>query len=167
MLSKKIIKELNAQINRELQSAYNYLGMAAYCENNGLPGCAQWLVVQAREERAHADKIFDYLADLNADISLDSLSKPKQSYQDVGEIFKSVLKAEEDITKAILDLANLAEKEGDQLTHNFLEWFLEEQREEIASATAILDKIKLTGTSGVGLYMLDTELGSRVNEPAA
>lgn len=161
MLSHGIINALNQQLNREYQSAFKYTGMAIYCLNQGLTGCASWLQHQATEERAHGNKIITYLNDLEAIVELGPLEKPKQDYQDIKEVFEAALLAEESITQHLSELTKLAREEQDQLTINFLQWFLQEQVEEIASANQILEDIKLLGTEGMGLYMLDEKLGKR------
>lgn len=161
MLKKSIIEELNLQINRELTSSYIYLAMSAYCKANNMDGFAGWLKVQSEEENEHAMKIYDYLNDLGIAVELESIKKPKSNYKNYIELFTAVVDQEIAITKNIEDLANLALKEKDNLTYNFLGWFLEEQVEEIALVTSILDKLKLIGENNNGLYMLDQELGKR------
>ena len=164
MLNKKITTELNLQLNRELLSSYDYLGMAAYCDNQDLPGAANWLKQQSAEEREHAEKIYQYLGDMDANVKITALPAPKQDFKDIKEVFEAVLAAELKITESLRNLANVAQEEQDQVTFGFLQWFLTEQIEEVASARGVLEDIEKLGASGVGLYMLDEKLGSRNEE---
>ena len=164
MLDKKIITKLNFQLNHQLSSSYEYLGMATYCDNHDLPGAANWLKQQSAEEREHAEKIYQYLSDLDAKIEITALAAPKQDYKDIKEVFEAVLAAELKITESIQSLTNSTQDAQDQVTFSFLQWFLTEQIEEVASARGVLEDIEKLGVSGVGLYMLDEKLGSRTVE---
>ncbi len=161
MLKAKIITSLNKQLNRELQSAYKYLGMAVYCDNNKLPGCATWLKLQSSEEHNHGMKIYHYLTELGEQVEISAIDTPKQNFKNIKEVFEAAMQAEQDITKNLVDLSNLSLSEKDQLTYNFLQWFLQEQVEELASTRAVIDDIDKLGTSGVGLFMLDEKLMAR------
>ncbi len=161
MLKTKIVTSLNKQLNRELQSAYKYTGMAVYCDNNKLPGCAQWLKLQSSEERVHGMKIYHYLTELGEQVEISAIDTPKQKFKNIKEVFEAALQAEEDITANLVDLTNLALSEKDQLTYNFMQWFLQEQVEELATTRSVIDDIDKLGTSGVGLFMLDEKLAGR------
>ncbi len=76
-------------------------------------------------------------------------------------MFEKTLAHEQFVTKIINDLVDLALKENDHATQIFLQWFVSEQVEEEANDHEILDKLKMIGESGGGLYMLDRELGGR------
>jgi len=160
-LSKKIEKALNDQLNEELYSAYLYLAMSAYFEAEGLPGMAHWMRVQAKEEVGHAMKFFDYLNERNGRVILQVLKAPPAEWKGIKDAFEQALKHEQHISKRIYDLMDLAHKEKDHATHEFLEWFVEEQVEEEKSVQEILDKIKLVQDSPTGFYLLDQELGER------
>jgi ferritin len=160
MIEKKLHDELNKQINCELTSAYLYLSMANYCDAEGLPGFASWLKVQAEEELEHAFRIYEYLRDRGCKITLLEIAKPQGSFSSVEEVFELALETEKGLDKHFNYLANLALDKKDATTHNFLQWYLKEQVEEVALCTATLEKVRMAKNSG-GLLFLDNALGQR------
>ncbi|WP_022851708.1 ferritin [Limisalsivibrio acetivorans] len=161
MVSKKMGKALNDQMNYEFYSAYVYLAMSADCESKGLKGFANWFYVQYQEETAHAMKFYNYILDQGIDVELDKMDKPKKSFKDLLEMYNETLSHEKEVTKRIYNLVDLALDERDHGTNAFLQWFVTEQVEEEASVNEILDQLKLVESSGNGIFMLDKELGQR------
>lgn len=166
MLSKEMENELNVQINKELYSAYYYLAMAAWAENKSLQGVGNFFKVQAQEEMAHVQKFYDFINDRGGRVVLEAIDKPPVEFKDVEELFQLALEHERYVTERIHKLVDLAVKESDHATKTFLDWFVAEQVEEEASMDTILQKIKLVGTSGPGLFMVDAELAQRQAAPA-
>jgi len=166
MVSEKMAKALNDQLNFELYSAYVYLAMSAHADNIGLKGLANWFDAQYQEEQMHAMKFFNYIMD-RAEVELEAIEKPRKEYKDALEMFEETLKHEQEVTARINELASLAVEEKDHATSTFLQWFINEQVEEEATVKEILDKLKLAGASGPGLFMINTELGTRVFTPPA
>ena len=162
MISEKLENELNNQINAELYSAYLYQAMAAYFEAKSLEGFANWMDVQAQEEMTHARKIYDYLNERGGRVLLDAIEAPKAEWETPIEAFKDAYEHEQKVTKMINDLVDLAIEEKDHATKSFLQWFVDEQVEEEASAEDIIDKLEMIGDSGHGLYMYDSKLAERV-----
>ena len=165
MLNPKMQEALNQQINAELFSEYLYLSMAAYFEAEGFKGMAQWMRIQADEERMHALKIFDYVYDRNSRVTLTQIEAPKTQWNSPLDAFEDAYKHEQKVSGLINELSNLALAEKDHMTHQFLEWFTAEQVEEEATASAIVDQLKLVGDHGMALYMIDDKLSQR--QPAA
>lgn len=163
MISEKMQKALNDQINAELFSSYLYLSMAAYFEAENWTGFAGWMKKQSSEEYEHAMKFFHYLTEVGSRVTLEALEKPKTSWTSPLEAYEEAHKHELYITKRINDLVTLAQAEKDYATNNFLQWFIDEQVEEVASVDQIVNKFKLVGDNKVALYMLDKELGSRAS----
>lgn len=161
MLSQKMIEALNRQINLEFRAAYSYLSKAAFCDRESMDGFAHWMRVQAHEEIQHGMKIYTYLNDLDAIVEFDTIPKPQQNYPSFVELFEDMLKGEKDLAKELNDLANLAMDERDQMTYGFLKWFLDEQIEEISLTSSMVDKIKLVGDNGNGLFILNEEMKKR------
>jgi ferritin len=161
MISKKMQDALNAQINKELYSAYVYLQISALSAERGLPGFAAWFRRQHEEETEHGLKIVDYLADRDAPVRLQEVRRPPAEFKGPLELFEKVLKHEQEVTKSIHELVSLAAEESDHATHEFLQWFVKEQVEEEAAARAVIDRLELIGDSGSGLFLLDAELGKR------
>ena len=162
MMNEKMAKAINKQINAELYSSYLYLAMAAYFQSINLKGSSNWMKVQALEEEYHAMKLYGFLEDRGARPVLDAVAKPPAAYQSPLDAFESVLKHEQKVTGLINDLVDLALKEKDHASNAYLQWFVNEQVEEEANATEIVEKLKLTGGEGAGLFMIDQELAARV-----
>ncbi len=87
MLSKKLESAVNEQIKNELYSAYLYLAMAAHCEHKNFKGFANWLKIQAKEEVAHAIRLYDFVNDRGGKVVLSAIDQPPAEYQSLTEIF--------------------------------------------------------------------------------
>lgn len=164
MLTKKIHDELNAQLQREFQSAYLYLAMSSYATSKNMDGTAKWMMLQAEEEVGHAMKIYKYICEREGRAILHAVPQPKVEFASILEIFETSLQNERALAEALNNLSSLALSEKDNTTYTFLEWFLTEQIEEINSCVTIIHKLKLTGDNGYGLLMIDQELGGRQPE---
>ncbi len=162
MLKKAMQKALNEQINAELYSSYLYLAMSAWCHTKDMPGMASWFKVQAQEELIHAGKFFDYINDRDGQVTLGAIDAASGEWRSPKEVFQATVEHEEKVTARILKLVELATKEGDHTTWTFLQWFVNEQIEEEASARQLLGQLRLIGDNGSGLYVLDKELAARV-----
>lgn len=161
MLSPKVQEAFNQQINAELHSSYLYLSMAAHFEAENLKGFAHWMRVQSGEETAHGMRFFNFINDRGGQVTLTQIEAPKTSWKSPLEAFEDALKHEMKITGMINNLMNLVAVEKDGAGHDFLEWFCREQVEEESSAQTIVAQLKLVGDNGVGIFLLDQELGKR------
>ena len=161
MLSKSMEEALNRQINRELYSAYLYTSMSAYFSSANLAGFAKWMRVQAKEERAHAAKIYDYVLARGGKITLLDIEAPKAKWASAGKVFEDVSAHEQKVTGMIHALVELATKEKEHATFEMLQWFVKEQVEEEENASEILAKIKNVGDVPGHLFHLDHELAKR------
>ncbi len=167
MLSQKMQDALNEQINAEYYSSYLYLSMAAHCEAINLDGFANWLRVQTQEEMAHAMKIFDFVLERGGRVELKPIEGPPAQWDSPVAIFEATLKHEQHVTSRINKLVDLAIDQSDHATNAFLQWFVNEQVEEEATADAILQKLKLMADAPGGLFLLDRELAQRTFTPPA
>lgn len=154
-------KELNSQINKEFFSAYLYLSMATFADAIGLDGIAHWFKLQAEEENEHGMKIYEYVFEKGGNVVLEAIEQPQTKFSSVNQLFELALEHEQFVTKSINNLVDLAISEKDHSTFNFLQWFVEEQVEEEASVTEILDKLKFVGEQGPGMLMINKELKER------
>ena len=157
-------KELNGQINAEIFSSYLYLSMAAYLESENWSGMAAWMKAQSGEEYGHAMKIFGYVNDVDGRVSLDVIQKPEFEWKSPFDAFEEAHKHELYITQRIHNLVDLAIQEKDYATNLFLNWFVTEQVEEVATITQIVNKFKLIGDNKTSLFLLDRELGMRAGK---
>ena len=165
MIGKKMLDALNKQINEELFSSYLYLAMASYFETQNLKGFANWMMVQQKEEMDHAMKFYNYINARGGKVKLFAIAEPPSKWDSPLHAFEETLKHEQHITKCINDLVNLAEQEKDRATFNMLQWYIDEQIEEEENDNDIINKLKLIGKNGNGLFMLDKELAQRTYTP--
>jgi len=164
MLSKKLTNAINDQINAEFYSAYLYLGMAAHCEAANLPGFASWMKQQAKEEVKHGMKLFQYLNDRGAQVSLKAIAQPPAEFTSPVAIFEETLQHEQQVTSRIHSLYALSLDEKDYPTQTELQWFIKEQVEEEKTAALILEQLRTIGDSGTALIIMDRQLAARSGE---
>jgi len=167
MISEKMEKRLNQAVNLEFNSSYLYLSMAAYCETVGLDGFANWMRAQAAEEWQHGMKLFEYINDQQARVQLKGLSDPKQKWDSIHEVFEDTLAHEKKVTAAYNDLMELASETKDWATQSFLQWYVDEQIEEEATAAGILDKLNMVKDRPQGVLYMDSHVGKRQWTPSA
>lgn len=167
MISEKIQEAFNEQINAELYSSYLYLSMSAYFESKGLPGFANWMRCQAQEEVVHAMKFYNFICERGGIVKLKAIDAVPIEWESPLAVFEAGYAHEQKVTGLINSLVDLAIEEKDHASNNFLQWFVAEQVEEEASADQVIQKIKLAGERGGGLFMVDRELAQRVFSPAA
>ncbi|MGD9153807.1 MAG: ferritin [Gammaproteobacteria bacterium] len=159
-MQKEMIDALNTQVNKELYSAYLYLGMVSYFEEVNLKGFAAWMRMQSQEEIMHAMKIYNHVLERGGKAKLLAIDEPPQAWKSPLEIFQAAYEHEQKVTKMINDLVTLAVKLNDYATQNFLQWFVAEQVEEESSVSEVVERLKLAGDKS-GLLFLDAELGKR------
>jgi len=165
MIKPKMEEALNNQVNAELYSAYLYQSMSAHCASENLPGFANWFDVQVQEEVTHAMKIYRYILERGGKVTLKAIDQPPNKWSTPLSIFEATYTHEQKVTGLINDLVDLAIAEKDHATNIMLQWFVEEQVEEEASADEVLQNIKRAGDSTDALFMIDRELGKRVFTP--
>jgi ferritin len=164
MLSDKLQKALNAQVNAELGSAYQYLAMAAHFDGANLEGQARWMRRQSREEVSHAMKIFDFVHDRDGKVVLEGVAKPKGQFASSLAVWEAVLKQEQHVTGLINALYRMAGEEKDYPTQAMLQWFIAEQVEEEKTARTILEQVRMIGASSSAIYFLDRHLGKEAEK---
>lgn len=162
MISAKMLKTLNKHLNEEMFSSYLYLSMSAYFETKNLKGFANWMRLQSQEEYMHAMKFYSYIIQVGGKVTLAQINAPKTSWKNHMEVFKETLEHEKYITELINKLVDLAIQEKDHATNNFLQWFVNEQVEEVATAEDIVNKLEMISDNKNGLFLIDRELGARV-----
>ncbi len=167
MLAKKVEEALIKQVQIEEQSARIYMAMASWCEVNGYPGAARFLYTHSDEERMHQTKMIKYINDKGGFATLQALEMPATKFKNLQELFEKVLAHEEFVTRSINDLYEIAFKQKDYTTGQFLQWYIMEQIEEESLIKSILDKFRLAGNQTGGLFHIDKELDSLAGPAAA
>jgi ferritin len=158
MIDKKIEEALNEQVEKEAFSSALYLAMASWAEVKGMPGVAGWLYIQSDEERIHMLKFIKYINERGGQAVIPQLKQPKKDFSSVKKMFGEVLKHEQFISSSINDIVSKCISGKDFTTQHWLQWFVNEQIEEEANATKILDKLNLLGDNN--LYLFDRDIVS-------
>ncbi|MFT5728387.1 MAG: ferritin [Desulforhopalus sp.] len=162
MISDKMCKALNNQVNAELFSSYLYLGMSSWFSERSLSGFASWMRVQAQEELSHGMKIYDYILERGGKVELGAIAQPESVWESPVAVVKEVVNHEAKVTGLINDLVDVALDERDHAANIFLQWFVSEQVEEEASVGEVFERMKMVDGNSGGMFAMDMELGKRV-----
>ena len=133
---------LNEQIGHEFAASQQYVAIAVYYEDQSLKELASHFYRQAVEERNHAMMMVQYLLDADATVEIPGVAAPKTSFGDAVAPVALALEQEKRVTAQIVDLVGIARAEGELVGEQFLHWFLQEQREEVASMTELLQVVE-------------------------
>ena len=158
-MNKKLVEAINTQLNFELESAHVYLAMQNYFAAESLSGFESWFNVQYQEEVSHAEKFMRYLNERGERVEITGFESPNNEFKSVLEVLETALNHEKKVTSKINDLMDMALELKDHASVSFLNWYIDEQVEEEATFSELIDKVKMM--DGKGIYLLDKELGSR------
>ena len=157
----RVIEAINQQINSELSASYSYLAMSTYCERENLTGAARWLRLQSQEEYMHAMKLLDFVLARDANVELYAIDRPRLGFGSLADVFERSLEQEQEVSRQIDSLYEIAFTEKAFAAVAELQWFLTEQVEEEKTAREIVAKLKMIGNDPASLLDLDRELGTR------
>jgi bacterioferritin B len=158
----RFVEGLNEQIGHEFAASQQYVAIAVSYDAQTLPALAAHFYRQAVEERNHAMMIVQYLLDADAPVSVPGVAAPQTDFPDAVEPVRLALQQERTVTEQIARLAQLAREEQDLVGEQFLHWFLQEQREEVASMSALLAMVERAAESNLLLaedYLARTSIG--------
>ncbi|MCR5090090.1 MAG: ferritin [Oscillospiraceae bacterium] len=161
-MNANVSRLINEQINKEFYSAYLYLDLANYYDATGLDGFANWYTIQAQEERDHAMLFYQYLQNNGEAVTFEAIEKPEWERGDNMTPLKKALEHEKYVTSLINTIYAAAYEVKDFRTMQVLDWFVKEQGEEEKNASDMITKMELFGGDSKGLYMLNSELKTRV-----
>ena len=164
-MNEKVAALLNDQINKEFYSAYLYLDMSNYYDELDLDGYANYYMVQAQEERDHALLFMKYMQSIGLKVTLEAIEKPDKTFASVLDPLVIAAEHERYVTELINNIYHEAHQDKDYRTLKFLDWFVDEQREEEESADSMVNRYKLFGSDPRGLYLLDQEYAARAYTP--
>jgi ferritin len=159
VLSERLEKAINHQINNELVASYTYLAMAAYLDQLHYTGFAAFMQRQSDEERSHAHRLYRYVLDRDGTVHLDAIASPRSEYDSVQQVFDVSLQQERENTKSIYELYEIAREEKDYITIAHLQWFLDEQVEEEKIMGEVVGRLKLAGANEAAILVLDEQVG--------
>jgi ferritin len=146
---------LNEQIAYEFAASQQYVAIAAYYDGETLPQLASFFYRQAVEERNHAMMIVQFLLDADLPVTIPGVEAPRTDFGSATEPVALALEQEKRVTDQIVGLVALAREEGELVGEQFLHWFLQEQREEVASMSELL---KIVERAGDGILLVEEYL---------
>ena len=161
-MNDKIAFLLNQQINKEFYSAYLYLDMANFYDEMDLDGYSNYYMIQAQEERDHALLFMKYMQSIGLKVTLDAIDKPDKTFTTVLDPLEAAAEHERYVSALINAIYHECHEARDYRTLKFLDWFVDEQREEEDNADSMVNRYKLFGGDPRGLYLLDQEYAARV-----
>lgn len=156
-IPQKVADRINVQIKNEFWSSWTYRAMAYTCEDMGFKVFAKFFFKQADEEVEHATKLADYLLDQGAQVKLTAIDAPKTDFKSLQEICAYFVEHEKKVTEQVHEIHRLARDENDLATENYIRWKVDEQVEEVASATELHQMVSMAETKGQ-LFMLENRL---------
>lgn len=145
LISPELARAFNAQIGHEFGASLQYISIAAHFYQRALTLLAKMFEQQADEEKQHAMKFIKYLQDTKGGLQIPAIPAPKPTFSSAEDAVQAALDWEKDVTRQITQLMELAVKEGDYLAQSFLQWFIDEQLEEVAKMERMLGVIKQSG----------------------
>lgn len=160
-IGKPMQDAMNEQINMELFSSHVYLSMAAHFEADNLPGFANWMRLQAEEEREHAMKFYEFIIERGGRVELKAIAAPKTKWASPLEAAEEVAEHEAKVTASIYSLYELAAKEKDYPAQVMLQGFIAEQVEEEDNASKLVADLKRIEARDSATLMLDHRLSKR------
>ena len=138
MPAQPFVEHLNEQIGHEFAASQQYLAIATYYDDETLPRLAAFFYAQALEERNHALMMVQYLLDTDADVVIPAVEATVSSFDDVIAPIQLALEQEKRVTEQINALLKIAREENDFASEQFMQWFIKEQVEEVATMTDLL-----------------------------
>jgi ferritin len=145
LTSQKVIDAINEQIGYEFSAELQYYAIAAHFATEALPQLAQHFFKQAEEEKGHALRFIKYVVDAGGRVVIPGIDAPKSKFKTARDAVKLSLDQEIHVTQQINGLVELARKQNDYITINFLQWFLTEQLEEVSSMDNLLKILERAG----------------------
>lgn len=166
MISEKLLKMINEQIQFEYYSRNVYFGMESYLRDQSYDGFANFMKVQADEEMLHCRYFMEYLIKVGAKFEMLPIDGATNEFESVQDVFKKALDHEKEVTRRIYALYSQAVEDKDYFAQRFLSWYVDEQAEEEDNFNTLVTKLERTSTEA-GLMIIDQELSTRVLTPPA
>ncbi len=154
LASQKIVDAFNAQIGRELGASHQYIAIASYFARENLDQLSEFFFRQADEEREHAMKFVRFVLDVDGAVEIPEIEKPHPSFETAREAVAKALEWEQEVTRQIYSLVELSQEERNHIASRFLDWFVDEQLEEVTLMSNLLGVVERAGEGNL-LYVED------------
>ena len=145
LISPELAKAFNTQIGHEFGASLQYLAIAAHFTERSLMLLAKLFETQAEEEKMHAMKFVKYVQDTKGGLHIPAIPAPKANFATAEDAVQAALNWEKDVTQQITALMATANKQNDYLAQSFLQWFIDEQLEEVVKMERMLSVVKQSG----------------------
>ena len=145
LASDKLIEAFNQQIGNEMGASMQYIAIASYFDSETLPQLARFFYRQSEEERTHAMRFVKFINDVGGRVRIPALPSPQSDFGSAEEAVAKALSWEEEVTRQIYDLVEIAKADKNYVGVRFLDWFVEEQLEEVSSMNDLLAVIRRAG----------------------
>lgn len=145
LISRELASAFNDQVGHEFGASMQYVSIAAHFEQRQLKLLAKLFFEQSDEEKTHAMKFVQYLLDTKGELKIPAIPAPKPTFASAEEAVQAALNWENDVTAQITRLMDMAIKQNDYLAQSFLQWFVDEQLEEVVKMDRLLSIIKQSG----------------------
>ncbi|MCK6628915.1 MAG: ferritin [Anaerolineae bacterium] len=149
LLKQNVVDAINKQVVEEFTASLQYIAIALHFDSETLPELSKFFYAQGMEEHGHAMKLLHYLNDAGAKALVPATKEVKNHFETAAEAVELALNQELKVTDQINKLVDLAVKENDHLTRQFLQWFVAEQLEEVSSMTDLLNVVKRAGEANL------------------
>jgi bacterioferritin B len=145
LISRELASAFNQQIGNEFGASMQYVSIGAYFQQRQLTLLSRLFMQQAEEERTHAMKFVKYVLDTKGELQIPSIASPKATFSSAEDAVAAALAWEEDVTRQVGALMDVAVKESDYLAQSFLQWFIDEQLEEVVKMDRLLGVVRQSG----------------------
>lgn len=145
LISEKVLAALNEQIGNEFSAMLQYVAIAAHFDNETLPLLSGHFFQQAEEEKEHAYKFIKFILTTGGRVRIPALPAPQDRFKFAEDAVKLSLEQETQVTEQINNLVHMAKAESDYTTDTFLQWFVQEQLEEVSSMHDLLSIVQRAG----------------------
>jgi ferritin len=145
LASDSLIRAFNDQIGQEMGASMQYIAIASYFDSETLPELAAFFYRQSDEERTHAMRFVKFINDVGGRVRIPAIPEPKSEFASAEEAVAQALAWEEEVTRQVYDLVEVAKADKNYIGVRFLDWFVEEQLEEVSSMNDLLAVVRRAG----------------------
>ena len=149
LASEKLISAMNRQVGNEFGASLQYVSIASYFDREALSGLARFFYRQADEERDHAMKFVRFIVDADGALQIPAIPSPKSDISSAEEAVRLALEWEEEVTQQVYDLVDIAKEDSNYIAVRFLDWFVNEQFEEVNTMGTLLQVVRRAGEDGL------------------
>lgn len=149
LASEKLIKAINQQVGNEFGASLQYVAIASYFAGEALTGLARFFYRQADEERDHAMKFVSFVVDADGQLDIPAIPAPRSEFASARDAVQAALDWEKEVTQQIYGLVDIAREDSNYIAQRFLDWFVDEQFEEVNTMTELLQVVERAGEDGL------------------